>query len=248
MFTEKSTSPDLPEDDIIADYRNFLEGCMELGYGSKKGLDAALEAFRDAMDTFHLLADLGAEAERPLPPGAPGYFIRGLSIIREAPLLLYARALLSPIASLLDGTAEDSAALAATAEMIRELLIPELFEEPLQACGVPGQNLYEPKLLITLLPRLEEWYTTETDGSAAASLEKVLAIPEAAAYCGINEHRGIRWYKGETLQQFFWWLAALTIPGHTVKGFEMIRQWHLAEESADYRLDQLLELAEVRNS
>ncbi len=246
MFAGANTppAPRQAEDDLAADYRLFLEGCRSLGYGSEEGTEAALEAFREAMKTLHLLAELNAQAEKPLPSGAAGYFIRGLSIIREAPLLLYARALLSPVVKLLEGSGPDPEAAADTSEMIGELLIPSLFGEALRNCGVPEHYLYEPELLIRLLPRLEEWYPGETDGSAAASLEKILALPEVSAYCGINEHRGIRWYKGETLQQFFWWLAVLTIPGHTEKGFELIRRWHLAEEGADYRLDQLLELLE----
>ncbi|ADK79422.1 alpha-amylase family glycosyl hydrolase [Sediminispirochaeta smaragdinae] len=235
-------------DDTIEDYRAFLAGCRQVGYGD--AITAAEEEYRDQMIRLDLLLACKTEEEPSLPSGAEGYLLRGLSIAPEAAVVLYAKALLTPLWRLLDSKAEKAGtfALCDAAEAIEELLLPELFDEALLAVGVAEPFLPELRLLISLLPRLENWTRLTLQGSPAERLKQILSIPEVARYCGINEYEGIRWYGGESLQQLFWYLAVLAMPDDRALGYEIVRRWHVAEEEADYRLDQLFELLENQAS
>jgi hypothetical protein len=244
---ESSCIPELLEESI-EDYRRFLQGCRTIGYGSDEGVKAALEEYKERMLTLEELAQLGNIEDKPLPGNGAGYYLRGLTIMQEAPVLLFSRALLSPLQFLLEPVPGESRVehfiLSDTAGMVRELLLPDLFDDALRSAGVPDDLLYEPEHLIPLLVRLNSWIKLEYDGSPAEALKRILSIPEAASFCGINEHAGVRWYKGETLQQLLWWLFVLAMPDTSETAYSIARQWSIAESGSDYRLDRLFELLE----
>ena len=220
-------------EEIGEEYSTFLSGCRETGFAAKENLEKGMEMFRKKMLQLEHLASLANTPERPVAANSHTFFLRGLSIQAEAPLLLYGRALLTPLSVL--------TARAGSSDIAAELLLPELFVPALKELGVEDEGAWELSRLMELLPGLEEWPKLLPGGSAEARLKQILSIPRVSSFCRIHHDGGITWYKEEPLQQLFWWLAILLYPENRKAGFTFASSCIKADMAAEYQLDRLYE-------
>lgn len=220
-------------EEVLDDYRTFLSGCRQTGFAAEENLHKGFNLFRNSMTELEGLAALANGTERPISADPLSFFLRGLSIQPEAPLLLYGRALLKPLRVL--------TARAGASDIAAELLLPELFLPPLKDLGIGDEGAWELCRLVELLPSLEGWFDLLPGGSPAARLRQLLSIPRLASFCRIHREGEITWYKAEPMQQLFWWLAILLYPEQDETGFSFARSCIEADMASEYRLELLFE-------
>ncbi|MFW5727437.1 MAG: alpha-amylase family glycosyl hydrolase [Spirochaetia bacterium] len=88
-----------------------------------------------------------------------------------------------------------------------------------------------------------------TSPSADQLLEQLIRQPYTAAFLELHHDNNTEWYRGESMQELFWWLNTLGLLDQIEAGqsvmrrdgvFQYVDTWIKAEESAEYRVELLL--------
>jgi len=234
-------------DDYWSYYDDFLDECLMLGYGGRDRKNAALGRLQENLDAVSRLSQLSSPNIRPHSVDQAGYYYRGLSIIPEAPLILLSWLLFSPLDEFCRGDQRYSSG----PEMAEDLLLPNLFAQPLRDLGISDDqhsHMFDLMLAVTIH---SHWNIRDDSGETAGSLlfEKLIHNPFAARLLNLHWDNEVEWYHGESLQEFIWWLNTLAILDQVKNGqdisqldgaFTLIKRWIQAEESAEYQVGRLL--------
>jgi glycosidase len=245
-----------------AGYKGFLEAAADLGYGDAACIDRTCELFASRVELCNRLAG----EDDP-------YFIRGIKVQPETPALLLSWLLLAPLDRFLpesggNGEGESSAdreaaGKQAAAVLAEELLLPERFFPRLRNLKVEEEYLPQVHSLILALAGMDDGIEELTvdaaagasakeasseaakasAGSSAAELEKLLRREYVSRHLQINRHLDVEWFRGESFQEIVWWADTLSRLHSADGGLAERSRWLRAEETAEYRLQNLLEKA-----
>jgi len=234
-------------EDYWSFYDDFLDECLLLGYGTENRKNSSLRVFQKNLDTIMRLSLLSNPRKRPHTPDQAGYYYRGLSIMREAPLVMMAWLLLSP----LEEFCGEDARYSRGAEMAEDLLLPRQFELLLKEQYFSTdsiRHIYDLMLAVSSrTPGLMEPAAPLPD----TQLEKLIHEPFISRLLQLHWDKGIEWYHGESMQECIWWTNTLAILGQMRTGrdfplqdgiFPLIQRWIRADEGADYQVEKLLHL------
>src|SRR6056297_103454 len=100
---------------------------------------------------------------------------------------------------------------------------------------------------------------SETDQNNTPSpdqlLEHIIREPFTASFLQLHHDNNAEWYKGESMQELFWWLNTLALLAQIKKGksvfkengeFHYIDRWIKADEFSEYRVELLLMQSSLR--
>jgi hypothetical protein len=235
-------------DDYWSYYDDFLDECLRLGYGSSGHKAAAITHFQKNLEAIGTLSTSSNPVVRPHTPNREGYYHRGLTIMPETPLLMLAWTLLTPLQEFIQEDSNYSTA----AECAADLLLPQQFAKSFREQGVEEESLSHLYKLIIVTVSQQNWLTLLGDGGASADnrspaselvLEQIIREPFTAVFLDLHHDNNQEWYKGESMQELLWWLntIALLAQIQSEEVFAYIKGWLQAEESAEYRIELLLE-------
>ena len=179
----------------------------------------------------------------------------------ETPLLMLAWTLLTPLQEFIQEDSNYSTA----AECAADLLLPQQFAKSFREQGVEEKSLPHLYELMLVTISQQNWLSllgdggesldtiTPTDNRPPASklvLEQIIREPFTAAFLDLHHDNNQEWYKGESMQELLWWLNTIALLSQIKSGksglqseeiFTYMTHWLQAEESAEYRVEQLLE-------
>ncbi|MDZ7795386.1 MAG: alpha-amylase family glycosyl hydrolase [Spirochaetia bacterium] len=242
-------------DDYWSYYDDFLDECLRLGYGSSGQKAAAIKHFQKNLEAIGTLSTSSNPLILPHPPNRDGYYHRGLTLMPETPLLMLAWTLLTPLQEFIQEDLNYSTA----AECAADLLLPQQFVKSFREQGVEEKSLPRLYELILVTVSQQNWLSLLDDEEASSVtmppaselvLEHIIREPFTAAFLNLHHDNNQEWYKGESMQELLWWLNTIALLAQIKSGksrlqseevFAYIKRWLQAEESAEYRIELLLE-------
>jgi len=235
-------------EDYWSYYDDFLDECLLLGYGTEGRKNGSLSRFQKNLDVIKRLSMLSYPNIRPHQPDQAGYYYRGLSIMPEAPLVLLAWLLISP----LDEFCKDDDRYLRGADMAGDLMLPEQFFQPLKNERIPEKLHPHIHELMLAVSSQAHWTVRRNykELSRKELLEKLIREPYSARLLRIHWDREVEWYHGESMQEFIWWLNTLAVLDQVEAGqslpqtdgfFSLVTEWIEAEERAEYKVQNLLQ-------
>ncbi|MCF7915167.1 MAG: alpha amylase catalytic subunit [Spirochaetaceae bacterium] len=251
----------IPFDDYWSYYDDFLDECLRLGYGSSGHKAAAIKHFQKNLEAIGTLSTSSNPLILPHPPNREGYYHRGLTIMPEAPLLMLGWTLLTPLQEFIQADSNYSTA----AECAADLLLPQQFVKSFREQGVEEKSLPHLYKLMLVTVSQQNWLSLLGDGGEPLGtkppvdnrppasdlvLEQIIREPFTATFLDLHHDNNQEWYKGESMQELFWWLNTIALLAQIKSGksglqseevFAYIKRWLRAEESAEYRIELLLE-------
>jgi glycosidase len=256
-------------EDYWSYYDDFLDECLRLGYGNGEHKAQALARFQKNLAALGTFSSLSQPDTRPHPPSRSGFYHRGLTMMPETPLIVLAWTLLTPLEKFIQG----ESAYRNAAEYSADLLLPQQFAKVLREAGIRDDalpHLYQLMLVVTAQHKWIDLINGPAEGSRVPSekgaaavshtspatapspdqlLEQLIRDPFTAEFLQLHHDDNAEWYRGESMQELFWWLNTLAILEQIEEGksvfkedgvFHFIHSWIKAEESAEYRVELLL--------
>lgn len=244
-------------EDYWSYFDDFMDECIQLGYGNPDQKDSAIGRFQKNLDTLDRLSQLSHPETRPHSADQAGYYHRGLSMMPEVPLILLSWLLLSPLEEFQKGDAKYSS----SADMAADLLLPQQFRQAFLKQRIPEESHpHLHKLMLTILSHdgwtgLPRPYTDEEKAYSLSPtiLEELIRRPLTSDFLQLHQDDGIEWYHGESMQELIWWLDTLAILDQIRAGenfpddssiFPVIKTWIHAEENAEYQLGKFMVFVE----
>ena len=173
----------------------------------------------------------------------------------ETPLLMLAWTLLTPLQEFI----QDDSNYSTAAECAADLLLPQQFVKSFREQGVEEDSLPHLYELMLVTVSQQNWLSLLDDEEASSVtmtsaselvLEQIIREPFTAAFLDLHHDNNQEWYKGESMQELLWWLNTIALLSQIKSGksglqseeiFTYMTHWLQAEESAEYRIELLLE-------
>jgi glycosidase len=119
--------------------------------------------------------------------------------------------------------------------------------------GLDATQVKDALALVRVLLTCEGWYVAGKDlDPLNRFLDAALADPNVRAFLGVNEHRGVVWFRSEAFDELLGWLAVIAAvetagdPEVAARIASLARRLTAAKEGSDFRVADLL--AAVRAS
>ncbi len=243
FITEQNGGESTLPDELIRLYHLFI---LELVGVDKLSRDEAVRAeslFKDKLDALSTLKKLYFSREKGNCHFLE-YIFRGFGMMPEVWVMITVLLTIPPLTKQGGGTEYGGTPLFTDIlTFLDSLDISAIVEPLLKKTGIESSDFF---IISRLIQLISAFRTVEPE---SLRLRELLDNTVISEFIGINKHRNIEWFNGESFQLFSWWvftMEALKFISKDVDSdkinttFTIIRQWLKNAEDSEYQLNRLL--------
>ncbi len=218
---------------FTSDFESFCITLESIGFIDEAVRQVLLSNFHNHLETFASLLKRKSQVQGR-------YVIRGLDIMPEAPALLTAWFVLSPLRTIFS----ESGFLIGMAELAEDLGAVTFLRDSLRNLHLSPEEERDIDELLTILMG----YYPEEQKDPHELLHDILNLDRVRVFCKINSWKGTEYFKREAFQTLTWWVHLLLLMnnGFPDKSAQHVcSTWIRSEENSSCETDKLLEQCRI---